>query len=87
MARKTREQKAAEKARKQQLRALAAAATTAWIMGGDSDDLIALAIQAATVAASGEISPNQARALAETFTHLADQMLEVAERGDPEPNP
>ena len=86
MAKQTPEEKAAAKARKQALRAIAAQASVLWIMGGaDSATLTALATQLIVVAASGEINAKDAAKVAEVCDDISSRMREIAERGDSEP--
>ena len=85
MAKQTPEEKAAAKARKAAIRAIAAQATMLYIMGeADSATLTALATQLIIVAASGEINAKDAAKVAEVCDEISARMREIAERGDSE---
>ena len=84
----SKESKAKKKARQKQLRAMGWTLLGMAVIGeADSSELTAAAIELVAIAASGEIDAEKALALAEVCDDIGGRMREIAERGDPEPNP
>ncbi|MEE4238233.1 MAG: hypothetical protein V2I51_16040 [Anderseniella sp.] len=79
----SKESKAERKARQKQLRAMGWTLLGMAVIGeADSAELTAAALELVAIAASGEIDPEKARAIAEVCDDIGGRMMEIAERGD-----
>ena len=77
--------KAEKKARQKQIRVIAWTLLGAAVMGeGDSEQMIAAALELVALAASGEIDTERALQIAEVCDDISSRMKEIAERGDSE---